>query len=170
MKPLNAILTSIALVAALAALLLDPGLGVAAVMLLGMSYAVRDKSLKVTKALPNGAATTISDGIDLMNGSFGVFTAATELLLSAPALTTTELPDTKTVKYDVFHDTASDFSTEAKLIEDLITQTGAGGAGAAAATARLRLPTNVKRHIRIKATNDGAGDASAKSMTIELLF
>lgn len=167
MRPFALLTIAVAIVIAL---LLNPGVALAGTILLGMSYLVRDKKLKVTKALPNGAATTISDGIDLMNGSFGVFTAATELLLSAPALDTADLPDTQTMTYDVFHDSNSDFSTEAKLIEDLIKQTGAGGAGAAAATARLRLPTNVKRHIRVKATNSGAGDASDKSMTIELLF
>jgi hypothetical protein len=135
-----------------------------------MGYAVKDANLNVTKALPNGAATIYSDGIDLGHGSRGDFLAEVELKVSAPALTTTQLPDTKTMTYTVQHDDAVGFGTVADLYSAVIVQTGAGGAGAAAATFTLRLPVDVKRYVRIKAVNSGAGDASGASLTCEVLF
>ncbi len=138
---------------------------------LGMALPlVKDELLSVTKELPNGAATTVSDGIDL-----GLSTQATfccgEVLIEAPALATADLGDAATIKYEVYHAASSDFSDEASLYgTPQLTQTGAGGAGAAAATKRVALPTNVSRHIRVKATNSAAGDASDKSFTVSLVF
>jgi hypothetical protein len=135
-----------------------------------MGYAVKDALLKATKALPNGAASIYSDGIDLGHGSRGDFLASAEFKVSAPALTTAQLPDTKTMTYTVQHDDAAGFGTVADLLTAVIVQTGAGGAGAAAATFTLRLPVDVKRHVRVKATNSGTGDASGASLTFEVLF
>ena len=56
------------------------------------------------------------------------------------------------------------------LLHDVIVQTGAGGVGAAAATAQLALPSGVNRYVRVKATNSGSADASAKSLTAQLVF
>lgn len=133
-------------------------------------YAVRDASLEVTKALPNGAATIATGGIDLGHSANGDHLARCELEIQAPALATADLPDTETMIYDVYHDDASDFSSEALLYDNVITQTGAGGAGAAAITDSVPLPADVKRYIRVKATNSGAGDASDKSVTVGLKF
>jgi len=135
-----------------------------------MGYAVKDTALKVTKALPNGAATVYSDGIDLGHGSKGDFLANAEFKVSAPALTTAQLPDTKTMTYTLQHDDAAGFGTVADLLPGVIVQTGAGGAGAAAATFTIRLPVDVKRYVRVKAVGSAAGDASAASMTFEVLF
>jgi hypothetical protein len=132
---------------------------------------VRDTELKKTKALPNGAATIYTDGIDL--GAItarGALLAQCELLISAPALVVGDLADTKTMKYDVQCDADSAFGSARTLALAVITQTGAGGAGAAAATARFRLPSDCERYLRVAATNDAAGDASDKSVTVELLF
>jgi hypothetical protein len=130
-----------------------------------------DASVKITRALANANETVASTGIDLGNSAKGDFVAACELEIAAPALTTGELADAKTQKYDVFHDVKSDFSTETKLFEDVIVQTGAGGAGAAAATVALRLPVDVKQFLRVKITGEAAGgDASAKQATIRLRF
>jgi len=52
----------------------------------------------------------------------------------------------------------------------VIVQLGAGGAGAAAATFTARLPVDVKRYVRVKAVGSVAGDASAASLTFEVLF
>lgn len=134
-----------------------------------MPFNVKDASLEKTAALPNGAAVTQTAGIDTMNSSRGDFTAGAELVVEAPALTTGELGDTQTITYTVEHDTASGFGTVATLAT-LGTQTGAGGAGAAAQTFRFRLPTNVRRHIRVKATKAGASNASTKSMVAGLRF
>lgn len=133
-------------------------------------FLVKDKSLSVAKALPNGAATIATDGIDLGLSSKADNHLPLELLIEAPALATAELPDTKTMKYEVYHDSDSAFGTETSLYGVVLTQTGAGGGGAAAATKRVALPSDVKRHLRVKAVNDGAGNASGKSVTASLVF
>ena len=135
-----------------------------------MGYEIRDELLKKTKALPNGAASVTSDPIDLETGSRSDFVANCELLLSAPALATGELGDGATMKYAIETDDNSGFSSATTLIVDAIVQTGAGGAGAAAATKRFTLPTNVERYVRAKATNSAAGNASGKSLTLEVLL
>jgi hypothetical protein len=140
--------------------------------LIGMGYAAKDASTDMvkTKALPNGAATVSSDGFDLGVGSKGDVGGNFELQIEAPALVVGDLGNGDTMKYDVYHDTAVGFGTEALLMRDVIVQTGAGGAGAAAATARVRLPVDCNRYVRVKATNSAAGDASDKSMTVRLVF
>lgn len=129
-----------------------------------------DRNLYQTKALPNGAASTATDGFDLGHGARGDFLAPCELKISAPALVVGDLANGETIKYTIEHDDAAGFGTVATVEADVITQTGAGGAGAAAATKTVRLPVDVKRYVRVKATNSGAGDASDKTMTVELLF
>lgn len=141
----------------------------AALNFAGTGYGVRDAALKVTKALPNGAANVTSDAIDLGKTSAGDFVANVEFLLSAPALTTAQQPDAKTMIYDVLVSDNADMSVPTTLIAGAITQTGAGGAGAAAATYKFKLPTNTKRYLAIKATGSAVGDSSAKSLTLELL-
>ena len=135
-----------------------------------MGFAVKDSLLKVTKALPNGAATVYSDGIDLGHGSRGDFLAAADFKVSAPTLTTAQLPDTKTMTYSIQHDDDAAFGAVADLYPGVIVQLGAGGAGAAALTFTARLPVDVKRYVRVKAVNSGAGDASGASLTFEALL
>ena len=135
-----------------------------------MSRKVKDRELIKAFALPNGAATTVSAGIDLQNSTIGEFEAGIEVEIEAPSLSTAQLPDTKTMIYDLYHDTASGFGSEVLLASAVVTQTGASGAGAAAATNKVRLPSNVKRYIRAKATNSGTGNASAASANLQLLF
>ncbi len=129
-----------------------------------------DAGLQVTKALPNGAATTATDGIKLNNGDRDTFTVQCELLIQAPALVVGDLADTKTMTYDIYHDDAAGFGTETLLAGAVIVQTGASGAGAAAAEYRFAIPSTVKSYIRVKATNNHTGDASDKSMTVSLVF
>lgn len=133
-----------------------------------MGFSLNDEQLKVTKALPNGAATVASDGFDLGHGTKGDFLADCELEIAAPALAVADLANGDTMTYDVYHDTAADFSSETLLFDNVITQTGAGGAGAAAQTVSRRLPVDVKRYVRVKATNSAAGDASDKSLTARI--
>lgn len=170
-RQLTALAAVIALIA-LACLFLPVSLGNAGILLagLGMAFAVKDVALKVTKALPNGAASITTDGFDLGHSTRGDFLANCELLISAPAVTTTELGDTQTLTYHVEHDDDPAFGTVATLMSSVIVQTGAGGAGAAAATAYRRLPVDVKRYVRVKATKAGASNASTSSVTAELVF
>lgn len=136
-----------------------------------MPFNVRDANLIITRALPNGAATVNSNGIDLgSKTAWGDRLAQCELLLSAPALTTTQQPDAKTLTYTIQHDDASDFGSAATLAGSVIVQTGAGGAGAAAATFRMKIPTNCKRYVRVAIVGSATGDSSGASATLELLF
>lgn len=137
---------------------------------MGFSLKDDDSAVKVTRALPNGAATVASTGLDLGHGAKGDFVADVELRIEAPALVVGDLANGDTVIYDVYHDTDPAFGTETLLMDNVLTQTGAGGAGAAAANWQGRLPVDVKRYVRVKATNSGAGDASDKTATIRLMF
>lgn len=129
-----------------------------------------DAALVQSIALPNGAASVTSAAIDLMNSANGDFKADVELLVSAPLLVVGDLANGDTMTYDIVHSVNANLSSPATLFDNVITQTGAGGAGAAAATATVRLPANVRRYVGVKATNDGAGDASDKSATLTPRF
>lgn len=144
----------------------------AATMLIGLGSVLQiaDVNLKVTKALPNGAATITSDGIDLGHSTRGDHLAMCSLVLNAPACTTGELGDTQTLTYSIEHDDASDFSGVATLFSSVIVQTGAGGAGAVAAEKEFTLPPDVKRYVRAKCVKTGATNASTASLTLALKF
>lgn len=138
-----------------------------------MSFNVRDTLAKLTRALPNGAATVYATpGIDTGKvTSSGKQLADVEYILSAPALVTGDLGDGATMKYSILMDDVDPIdASSTALYTDILTQTGAGGAGAAAATVRFRLPSDAKRIIGFKAVNSAAGDASDKSATLEVLF
>lgn len=134
---------------------------------IGTVVGLADKTLIVTKALPNGAASITSDAIDL--ASNGEFLADCEFELTVPALTTTELGDTQTITYIVETAPTSAFSSITTLNSALAVSTGAGGAGDVAVSKRFRVPTGVARYIRIKATKTGATNASTASLTFKLL-
>ena len=138
---------------------------------------LRDAALKLTLALPNGAATATvaaamdtgvtSGGNKALDGQDGLL----EFLLSAPLLSATQQPDSKTMKYDIVWADSADLGTNpVTYIAAAITQTGSGTLGAAAATYRFRLPSTAKRYVGFKATGSAAGDASAASATLEALF
>lgn len=135
-----------------------------------MSFNLKDAAVKQTKALPNGAASTTSDAIDLGHSTAGDFLADVEFKVTAPALGATPLPDAKTMKYSIVHSHNADLSSPATLITDIIVQTGAGGVGAIAAEWIGRLPVDVRRYVGVKATGSGSGDASGSSVILEGLF
>lgn len=130
---------------------------------------IRDTQLKGTLALPNGAANTSGAAIDLGVGTSADFVTLVNFLITAPALTTTQQPDAKTLIYDVIHSVNSDLSSPTTLYPAVLTQTGAGGVGAAAATFQFAVPVNVKRYVGIKATGSAAGNSSAVSATLEVI-
>lgn len=135
-----------------------------------MGLGVKDAALKVTKALPNGAAAVTSDPIDTRCSMTGDHLAEVEFKISAPALGVTPLPNTKTMIFDVLTSDNSDMSSPTTLMAAVITQTGAGGAGAAAATYTFKLPVDTKRYVAVKATGSASGDASGSSLTLEALL
>lgn len=134
------------------------------------NHYIVDASLQETKALSNGAGNVACDGLDLGAVSLrGARLADCELEISAPALSTAQLPDTETMTYSI--ETSDDDSTWDKILADqVLVQTGADGAGAAAAKARCKIPSDCERYLRVKATKTGTGDCSTVSMTVSLLF
>lgn len=135
------------------------------------SNALQDAGTQDTKALPNGANTIYSTGLDT-----GITTVqatpvpVVEWELSAPALDTTALPDTKTMTYTIIEDDALPLDGSSTAVPGIATlvQTGAGGAGAAATTLKFRRPPTGKRYIGFKAVNSGTGDASGSSATLQI--
>jgi hypothetical protein len=137
---------------------------------------VRDATFKATLALPNAASTTVTQatGFDTEASTRSDFTALHELLLTAPALNTTILPDTKTMTYNLIASASANMGTPTTVQASVLVQTGAGGVGAAAATDRIKLPSNIGaigRYVGLTAVS-GANttDASSKSATLELMF
>lgn len=131
---------------------------------------MKDALLKVTRALPSGAATVNSTGIDL-ESSPRANNLGLEVEISAPGVTTGMLGDAATLRYKLQHDTDAAFGTATDIYgTDVLQQTGAGGAGAAAATKRVGLPSDCKRYIRLVVTKSATGDASSVSATMELVF
>ena len=134
---------------------------------------VRDALLKSADALPSAASTTVNGtGIDI-GPTTGISsrTERSEFYLSVPALSTTILPDTKTMTINIQCDSVSTFGSATNFVTSAIVQTGASSTGAAAATYRMKLPSNGKRYWRAVAIS-GANttDASALKMTFELTF
>ena len=129
-----------------------------------------DNELTETRALPNGAAAVTGAAIDLGNSVNGDFVANVEAKIIAPALVVGDLANGDTMVYDLITSASSNLGTPTTLVAAAITQTGAAGAGAATDTWQGKLPNDVLRYIGLRATNDGAGDASDKSATLQLLF
>jgi len=135
-------------------------------------HGVRDANFIALKALPASAGSTNTSGLDLgLQTARGARLGECELQIDAPALNTTQMPDSQTATYKL--ETAVDAAfTSAKTVADkVIVQTGAGGAGAAAAVARMKLATDWQQYIRLTVTTSAsAGDCSAVSMTLTLMF
>lgn len=138
---------------------------------------VRDALLKITRALPASTTAVVSTSIDTGAATTDATQPAfPEWLLTAPAVTTTQLPDAKTFTYDVVASASADLGTPTTVLGAVIVQTGAGGAGAAAATFRFRLPSVLpgtgSRYLgfRVTPSASGTGDASGASATLEVLM
>jgi hypothetical protein len=131
----------------------------------------KDAELTATRALPAAASSTVDGAaLDLGLGSKGDFLAPCELKVTAPALNTTILPDTRTMTYSVIHSDNSDLSSPTVLYSSIITQTGAGGVGAAEATFTVRLPVDVKRYVGVRVVSGASTTTGvAVSATAELL-
>jgi len=129
----------------------------------------KDAKLDETIALPAAAGTVASAVLDLGNRPKELFTSELDVLVEAPALTTAQLPDTKTAIYDILGSASDDKSSPVTLVTAAITQTGAGGAGDVAAEYRYRPPGDVPRYIWLAVTTDGAVDASAAAAEISVV-
>lgn len=131
---------------------------------------LKDALLKITRALPNGAAAVTSDSIDTGVSSRGIQPNGVEFLLTAPALNATEMPDGKTMTYDLLGSDNADLSAPSVTMPRVIIQTGAGGVGAAGATHRYRPAANGPRYWGFKGTGSASGNATTASATFEATF
>lgn len=136
-----------------------------------MTFARKDASLKVTRALPASASATVnSSGIDLGHGTRGAPLADGEFLLTYPAVTTTMAPDTRTFTYALQCDDNESFTSPATVATAIVVQTGAGGAGAAGGTIRWRPASSCERYVRLAITSGAlTADASTVSATLEFV-
>lgn len=141
-------------------------------------FGVQDNNYSQTLALPSAANTTVTanTSLDTEASSIADFIAYCELLLTAPALNTTQLPNAATMTYNVVASANSNLAGAVVITggQSVIVQTGAGGAGAAAATGRIRLPSNIGatgRYIGLQevgaVTN---GNCAAASGKLQMLF
>lgn len=136
----------------------------------GTVVGLQDRTLTITQALPNGAATVSSAGIDLESTPVTAdFVPHVEFTVTIPALTVTELADTQTITYSVETSAASNFSSPTVLISSLAVQTGAGGIGSLGSVKRFQVATDSQRYIRVKAVKTGASNASTSSMIFRLV-
>ena len=132
--------------------------------------ALRDAALKAVGTLPNGTTPAYTGVLDTgKTTDQGTQCESCEFLVSGPALAVGELADASTMTYAVVMDDNADLSSPTVLYDVVLKQTGAGGAGAAAATARFKIPSNAERYIAVRATNSATLNASAKSMSLEIL-
>jgi hypothetical protein len=136
--------------------------------------AILDANYIVSVTLPAGASTTVNgtslDLGDVVSGISYVTTETVNLVVNAPALSTTIAPDTRTMSY-IIQDSANNSAFAAIGTLATQVQTGAGGVGAAAATYTFKLPPNTRRYIRLSIVSGASTtDASALAATFELAF
>lgn len=115
---------------------------------------VQDKAVNPAAfALPSSASSsTNSTAIDLGTAAGNNFRPeGIELELSVPALSTTIVPDTRTVTYIIETCAATNFSTIDQTLLSVV-QTGASSAGVGAFLKRVRLPSDCARYVRFKIT------------------
>jgi len=132
-------------------------------------FNVKDSALQITRALPAAASSTVtSTALDLGHTANGAPLERGEILVSAPAVTTTMVPDTRTMTYNLIASANADLSSPVTVVSGLIVQTGAGGAGAAAATARYKPASDSLRYYGLQIVSGGSTtDSSTVSGQIE---
>ena len=132
---------------------------------------MKDVALKVTKALPAGAASTTSDPLDTGVGARGEQIGDMELLLTYPSLSLAQLPNTKTMSYSIICSANADLSSPTVVAPNIVVQTGADPTDpTAGGTFRYRIPSNGARYWGAKATGVATVDGSASSLTLEMVF
>ena len=132
-----------------------------------MSRLIRDALLVVTRTLPAANDNNNSASIDLGDPTPSLHGENHELSLEMPALPNLATATTATV---TVQDSAND--TDFAAIPGLATLvlTGAGGVGSAAVTRPVRLPSTVRRYIRVNvAVANSGGDNTASTFTFRVL-
>jgi hypothetical protein len=135
-------------------------------------FNLKDTLLKLTRALPGAASTAVTSAtaLDLGHGTSGNPLFKGELLLTYPAVTTTMVPDTRTMTYDIIESANSDLSSPNVIAPGVVVQTGAGGAGAAGGTFRFKPASNARRYYGLRITSGASTtDSSTVSATLEFV-
>jgi len=129
----------------------------------------QDAELSQSKALPATATTIYSTALDLgETPSQGALLGDVECEIVAPELETAEIPENETLTYAI--QDSADNSSFATIADEVIVQTGSYSSGAEASTKRFRLPTSVRRYIRLAVTgSSGIGDCSGSTGILRLL-
>jgi hypothetical protein len=121
-------------------------------------------------ALPNSASTTVSSATVDLGDNYPYETERLEIGISIPALSTTIVPDTRTVTLSAQAAQDSGFSTGLITLFSQVF-TGAGGNGIAAQVVRDRIPSNCPRYIRFQvAFGASTTDGSANKATPAIFF
>lgn len=136
---------------------------------------IEDALLSNDTALPSAASTTVTTAvIDLdafSSTASGIRQGNIEAGLSIPALSTTILPDTRTMTLTIEESDSSTFASGVETIRTLVL-TGAGGVGIAVTSLlQTRIPPNGSRYVRGKIVSGASTtDASALSAHFALKF
>ena len=122
-------------------------------------------------ALPAGASTTVNGAsIDLSTNTAFHATVELELVSSSSTLSTSALPDTRTLTYTLQESTDDTTFTDVYVLSEAL-MTGAGGAGDTANTARFRLPSDISQYIRVECVSGvSVGDCSGSTMALTMRF
>jgi hypothetical protein len=132
-----------------------------------MSRLIRDALLVVTRTLPAANANNDSTSIDLGDVTPALHGQNHELSLEMPALPNLANGTTATVTVT---DSADNSSFAAVPAVATLVLTGAGGTGSAATTRVVRLPSTVRRYIRVNvAVANSGGDNTASTFTFRIL-
>jgi hypothetical protein len=117
----------------------------------GFRRNLRDADLIETKALPAAASTSVqTDPIDTGVRTSRAIASPVEARLKIPALSTTIVPDTKTVTAIIEGAFDEAFTTPETLRSKVFT--GAGGVGIDEVDLRIVLPDDCPRYVRGKVT------------------
>lgn len=136
---------------------------------MGKDLLLQDNNLIETGTLPAGATSTQTTSLDTRTGPFGTFVPErVEFLLSVPALTSTQLPNSDTITYNILQ--SVDGATWTTLYPGVLVQTGASSAGAAANTFNFRPPVGCSRYLAAQAVGVAGVAASGSSFTLSAQF
>lgn len=132
-----------------------------------MSRLIRDALLVVTRTLPAANANNDSTSIDLGDVTPVLHGQNHELSLEMPALPNLANTISATVTVE---DSADNSSFAAVPAVATLVRTGAGGTGSAALTRPVRLPSTVRRYVRVNiAVANTGGDNTASSFVFRIL-
>ena len=122
-------------------------------------------------ALPAGASTTVNGAsIDLSANTAFHATVELELVSSSSTLSTSALPDTRTLTYTL-QESTDDISFTDVFILSKANMVGGGGIGDTANTARFRLPSDISQYIRVECVSGtSVGDCSGSTMALTMRF